>query len=120
MDSNLESATKTTVKMGAQEPPSRALAYLFLFNSLVAFAVALFFGYYGVQLAYLAGTFERKGSLTHAGMYLAGVLFPFVALTAAAIGWLCWKAGRRLLNVRGAISYRGQSTIPIRGADRAA
>lgn len=55
--------------------PLPVFGYLLLTLSFVAAAVALFFGYYGVQLGYLAVTFEGEGSLGHVGMYIAAILF---------------------------------------------
>jgi hypothetical protein len=75
--------------------PSRVLGYVLLIISLVATAIALFFGYYGVQLVYLALTFKGEGSLGHVGMYIAAILFPFIALIAAGVAWVSWKAGKR-------------------------
>jgi hypothetical protein len=78
--------------------PSPVLGYLLLTLAFVAAAGALFFGYYGVQLVYLAATFEGEGSLGHVGMYIAAIVFPFIALIAAAVAWISWKAGKRRLN----------------------
>jgi hypothetical protein len=55
--------------------PLPVFGYLLLIVSAVAAVAALFFGYYGVQLVYLATTFEGEGSLGHVGMYIAAILF---------------------------------------------
>lgn len=72
--------------------------------ALVAAAAALFFGYVGVRLIYLAATFGSDvpleqgatmvfGLLSYISVVTAAVLFPFLSLAAAAIAWLCWKIG---------------------------
>jgi hypothetical protein len=89
--------------------PSRTLGYVFVFLSLAASAIALFFGYYGAKLVYLAAIFGGQGSLgqgisivlgvlSYISVVTAAVLFPFVTVAAAAIAWLCWKASKRRLN----------------------
>ncbi len=47
--------------------------------SFVCAGAALFFGYYGARLLYVAVTFDGEGSLGHVGMYIAAGLFPFLA-----------------------------------------
>jgi hypothetical protein len=79
----------------SETQPLPVLGYLLLTLSVAAAAVALFFGYYGVQLVYLALTFKGEGSLGRVGMYIAAILFPFIALIAAAIAQLSYKAGKR-------------------------
>jgi hypothetical protein len=58
-------------------------------------AAALFFGYYGARLILAAATFEGEGSLGHVGMYIAAVLFPFLALVAAGLAIIAARTGRR-------------------------
>ena len=78
--------------------------YLLIFIALVAAAVALFFGYVGAKLIYLAATFGSDvpleqgapmvfGLLSYISVVTAAIVFPFVSLAAAAIAWLCWKTG---------------------------
>jgi hypothetical protein len=50
-----------------------------------------FFTYFGVQLVYTAVTFEGEGSLGHVGMYIAALLFPFLALVFGSLTLLAWR-----------------------------
>jgi len=63
--------------------------------SYVCAGAALFFGYYGARVLYVAVTFEGEGSLGHVGMYIAAGLFPFLALFFGALTHLAWKAAHR-------------------------
>jgi hypothetical protein len=83
---------------------AKGSGYILVFIALVAAAAALFFGYIGVRLIYLAATFGSDvpleqgapmvfGLLSYISVVTAAVLFPFLSLTAAAIAWLCWKIG---------------------------
>jgi len=83
---------------------AKAAGYLLVFLALLASAVALFFGFFGAQLVYLAVMFGRDvpleqgatmifGLLSYISVVTAAVVFPFLALAAAAIAWLCWKTG---------------------------
>jgi hypothetical protein len=82
----------------------RGAASILIVFALVAAAGALFFGYIGARLIYLAASFgndvplERGapmvfGLLSYLSIVTAAVLFPFLSLAAAAIAWLCWKTG---------------------------
>ena len=82
----------------------RGAAPILMVVGVVAAAVALFFGYTGARLIYLAASFgndvplERGapmvfGLLSYLSVVTAAVLFPFISLAAAAIAWLCWKTG---------------------------
>jgi hypothetical protein len=82
----------------------RGSAPLLIVLALVAAAAALFFGYTGARLIYVAASFgndvplERGapmvfGLLSYLSVVTAAVLFPFISLAAAAIAWLCWKTG---------------------------
>jgi len=77
---------------------------ILIFFALVATAAALFFGFVGVRLIYIAATFGNDapleqgatmvfGLLSYISVVTAAVLFPFLSLAAAAIAWLCWKTG---------------------------
>jgi hypothetical protein len=90
------------------ESSARGAGYVFTLLALIFLAVALFFGYYGAQLIYLAATFGSQGSLgqgaavvfgvlSYISVVTAAVLFPFLTLIAAATAWLCWEAARRRL-----------------------
>ncbi|HTM07504.1 MAG TPA: hypothetical protein VL754_03860 [Verrucomicrobiae bacterium] len=79
-------------------------SYVLIFIALVAAAAAIFFGYVGAKLIFLAATFGNDvpleqgatmvfGLLSYLSVVTAAVLFPFVSLAAAAIAWLCWKTG---------------------------
>ena len=85
-------------------------SYVLIFLALIAAAVAVFFGFIGAQLVYLAMTFGRDAPLEHGATMVFGLLsyisvvtaaiiFPFIALAAAAIAWLCWKTGTSRLTV---------------------
>ena len=78
--------------------------YVLVFVALVAAAVAVFFGFVGAQPVYLAATFGKDaplqpgatmvfGLLSYISVVTAAIIFPFIALAAAAIAWLCWKTG---------------------------
>ncbi|HEY2989043.1 MAG TPA: hypothetical protein VGL11_15025 [Candidatus Binatia bacterium] len=92
--------------------PSRALGYLFLSIALIAAAIALFFGYYGAKLVYLAAIFGGDASLrpgmetvlgilSYISVVTAAVIFPFVALIAAAVSVLCWRVALRRVSTQG-------------------
>jgi hypothetical protein len=91
--------------------PSRALGYLFLSIALIAAALALFFGYYGAKLVYLAAIFGSDASLgpgvetivgilSYISVVTAAVFFPFVALIAAAIAVVCGRAALRRVSTQ--------------------
>jgi hypothetical protein len=72
--------------------------------AIIAAAIAVYCGFVGVRLIYLALTFGRDapleqgpsmvfGLLSYISVVTAAVVFPFIALAAAAIAWLCWKTG---------------------------
>jgi hypothetical protein len=50
-----------------------------------------FFTYFGVQLVFTAVTFKGEGSLGHVGMYIAALLFPFLALVFGSLTMLAWR-----------------------------
>jgi hypothetical protein len=86
----------------AQE--ARGSGYVLVIFAVVAAAAALFFGYVGAKLIYLAASFGKDvpleegatmvfGLLSYVSVVTAAVLFPFIAIAAAAIAWLCWKTG---------------------------
>jgi hypothetical protein len=88
--------------------PSRALGYGLLLLALVASVIALFFGFYGAKLVYLVAIFGREGSLgegmsivlgvfSYLTVVTAAVLFPCIALVAAAIALVCWNGAKRHL-----------------------
>lgn len=90
-----------SVPNGSLQP----LGYVLIFVALVAGAIALFFGYFGAQLIYLAATFGSEapldrgvpmvlGILSYISVVTAATLFPLIAVVAAAVAWLSWKAGR--------------------------
>lgn len=75
-----------------------------LLLAVIAAAVAVYCGFVGARLIYLALTFGRDGPLgegppmvfgllAYISVVTAAVLFPFIALGSAAIAWLCWKTG---------------------------
>jgi hypothetical protein len=83
---------------------NRGSAPLLIVLALIAAAAALFFGFMGARLIYLAASFgndvplERGapmvfGLLSYLSVVTAAVLFPFISLAAAAIALLCWKTG---------------------------
>lgn len=83
---------------------AKGSGYILIFLALVATAAALFFGYVGAKLIYLAATFGSDvplepgapmvfGLLSYISVVTAAVLFPFISLAAAAVAWLCWKTG---------------------------
>ena len=83
---------------------AKGAGYILVFLALIAAAVAIFFGFIGAQLVYLAVMFGREaplepgatmvfGLLSYISVVTGAVLFPFIALAAAAIAWLCWKTG---------------------------
>jgi hypothetical protein len=85
-------------------------SYVLIFLALIAAAVAVFFGFIGAQLVYLAMTFGRDvpleqgatmvfGLLSYISVVTAAIIFPFIALASAAIAWLCWKTGTSRLTV---------------------
>jgi hypothetical protein len=76
-----------------------------LLIAVVASAIALFFGYYGAVLIYLAAKFAAGapigqgmdiifGVASYITVVTAAVFVPLIAVVAAAIAWLCWKAAR--------------------------
>jgi hypothetical protein len=84
--------------------------YILVVLALIASAAALFFGFLAAQYVYLAVMFGRDGPLepgvtmvfgllSYVSVVTAAVLFPFIALAAAAIAWLCWKTGTSRLAV---------------------
>jgi hypothetical protein len=79
-------------------------SYVLVLIALVAAAIAVYCGFVGARLIYLALTFGRDaplgqgapmifGLLSYISVVTAAVVFPFIALAAAAIAWLCWKTG---------------------------
>jgi|GEM_PF-2394483 hypothetical protein len=83
---------------------AKGSANILLFISLVAAAAALFFGFMGARLIYLAASFGNDvpleqgapmvfGLLSYLSVVTAAVLFPFISVGSAAIAWLCWKTG---------------------------
>lgn len=83
---------------------SRALASLLILVALAATAIALFFGYHGARLAYIAAMFGGQtplsqgmdialGLFSYITVLTAAVLFPLIAIVAALIAWLCWGVG---------------------------
>ncbi|HEX9445959.1 MAG TPA: hypothetical protein VGA73_17700 [Candidatus Binatia bacterium] len=83
---------------------SRAFGYLLFIIAFSATAVALFFGYHGARLIYIAAVFGDQGPLNQGmdialGLFsyitvvTAAVLFPLIAVVAALIAWLCWGVG---------------------------
>lgn len=88
----------------------KGAGYVLVFLALVAAALALFFGFLGAQLVYLAVMFGKDvpleqgatmifGLLSYISIVTAAVLFPFIALAAAAVSWLFWKIGTSRLAV---------------------
>ena len=88
---------------------SRAFGYFLVAIALIASAIALFFGYYGTKLVYLAVRFGSGGTLGHGAEIILGilsylsvvtaaVLFPLIAVVAGAVALLCWTAALRRLN----------------------
>ncbi len=82
----------------------KTAGYLLVSFALIASVAAVFFAYIGAELVYLAVSFGRDapleggpamvfGLLSYISVVTAAVLFPFIALAAAAIAWLCWKTG---------------------------
>ena len=67
---------------------------LFKFIAAACAVPTAFFTYFGVQLVYAVLTFEGEGSLGHVGMYIAAMLFPFLALIFAAFTLLAWRRSR--------------------------
>lgn len=76
-----------------------------IFLARIAPAVALVYGYFGAKLIYLAATFGGDapldqgvpmvlGILSYISVVTAATFFPLIGIVAAAIAWLCWKAGR--------------------------
>jgi len=89
---------------------AKGASYILVFLALIAAAVAVFFGFIGARLVYLAVTFGRDapleqgptmifGLLSYISVVTAAVLFPFIALASAAIALLCWKTGTSRLTV---------------------
>lgn len=85
-------------------------SYVLVFLALIAAAVAVFCGFIGARLVYLALTFGRDvpmeqgatmvfGLLSYISVVTAAIVFPFIALASAAIAWLCWKTGTSRLTV---------------------
>jgi hypothetical protein len=85
-------------------------SYVLVFLALIAAVVAVFFGFIGARLVYLALTFGRDvpmeqgatmvfGLLSYISVVTAAIVFPFIALASAAIAWLCWKTGTSRLTV---------------------
>ncbi|HEY1269442.1 MAG TPA: hypothetical protein VGH16_19440 [Candidatus Binatia bacterium] len=79
-------------------------SYVLLLLALIAAAIAVYCGFVGARLIYLALTFGREvplaqgppmvfGLLSYISVVTAAVVVPFIALAAAAIAWLCWKTG---------------------------
>jgi hypothetical protein len=60
--------------------------------AVVCAAIAAFFAFFGVQLVYTALTFDGEGSLGHVGMYIAALLYPFLAFIFAAFSFFAWRA----------------------------
>ncbi len=88
---------------------ARAAGTIFVALALAAAAVALFFGYYGARLIYLAASFGEQGPidrgvpiifgiLSYLSVVTAAILFPFVTLAAAALSWLSLKAAQRRIH----------------------
>jgi len=86
--------------------PGRAGGYGLLAASLIALAVALFFGYHAARLVYLFVLFGDEASSPRNVSVLLGIfsyltvvtaagVFFAIALIAVAIAWLCWKAAKR-------------------------
>ena len=87
---------------------SRALGYLLILIALVATAIALFFGFHGARLAYIAAAFGAQGPFnqgpgsapgffSYVTVLTAAVFFPLIAIFAALIAWLCWAVGLRMI-----------------------
>jgi hypothetical protein len=85
-------------------------SYVLVFLALIAAVVAVFFGFIGARLVYLALTFGRDvpmeqgatmvfGLLSYISVVTAAIVFPIIALASAAIAWLCWKTGTSRLTV---------------------
>jgi len=68
--------------------------WVFQTIAVVCAVPTAFFTYFGVQLVYTALTFEGEGSLGHVGMYIAAVLFPFLALVFGGFTLLAWRRSR--------------------------
>jgi hypothetical protein len=88
--------------------PSRVLGYGLLFLAFIASVIALFFGYYGAKLVYLAAIFGSESSLgegmsivlgvfSYLSVITAAALFPIIAVVAAAIALVCWNGAKRHL-----------------------
>ena len=93
--------------------------------ALVASAIALFFGCIGAYAVYVAVTFQPGDSIGHVGavetflypitgpiiglrivlfaleavaIRVSAILYPALALMAATVAWLFWKAAERRLH----------------------
>src|SRR5258706_15514304 len=63
---------------------SRAFGYLLFIIAFSATAVALFFGYHGARLIYIAAVFGDQGPLNQ-GMDIALGLFSYITVVTAAV-----------------------------------
>ena len=75
----------------------RLAGYVFGAVALAFGLATLFFAFFGVQLIYVAFTYDGEGSLGHVGMYIAAVLYPVMAVICGGITWSARGAARRRL-----------------------
>jgi hypothetical protein len=108
----------------SQRRRSQAIGYAFVFIALVASAIAFFFGCIGAYAVYVALTYQPGDSIGHVGaietflfpitgpiiglrivlfaleamaIRVSAVLYAALALMAATVAWLLWKAGKHRL-----------------------
>ena len=108
----------------SQRRGSQAIGYAFVLMAFVASATALFFGGIGIYAVYVALTYQPGDSIGHVGavetflypitgsiiglrivlfaleavaIRVSAVLYPALALMAATVAWLFWKAGKHRL-----------------------
>ena len=108
----------------SQRRRSQAIGYAFVFIALVVSAIALFFGCIGAYAIYVALTFRPGDSIGNVGIIetflfpitgpiiglrivlfaleavavrVSAILYPALALIAATVAWLLWKAAKRRL-----------------------